>query len=373
MEYTSLAVKYRPKKFQDIIGQKAVSVLLKQMVRKETVPNVLLFEGVKGSGKTTSARVLAAALNCAEDLNEPCTKCISCVEVFEGNSLSVREIDASSHGLVDDIRRLQDELLYQVPGKKSVVLLDEVQGLSKAASNALLRTLEEPPEGVLFILITTESQKVMGTVRSRCMSFLFRRVSPELIAQRLRQVCEAESLSVELELLTLVASHSDGSLRDALMTLDQLVRAGISTAEEFRDLHGDFDFGPKFIASLFSGRHSQVFKILEEALSKTDRATVIADQIIATLADVLTLKSGGTLLEQGTRLAVRQALASKLEVKRITSALRALWDLKIKLRSYDESRSEVMYLMATVLMEELVPTSPDNLTVPINVDRLVPA
>src|SRR6185503_4645532 len=161
----NLAGVYRPRKFEEIVGKKAVSALLKAMLLRNTLPNVLLLEGSKGSGKTTTARITAAYLNCLSEY-KPCGECESCHAVFEGRSLAVREIDAASHGLVDDIRQLQESLLYAVPGAKSVLIIDEAQGLSKAASNALLKTLEFPPENTIFILITTESAKILPTIRS---------------------------------------------------------------------------------------------------------------------------------------------------------------------------------------------------------------
>lgn len=351
----NLALKYRPKTFRSISGQRAVSALLQQMVVNGTVPSVVLFEGMRGSGKTSTARVLAAALNC--ESKEPCGICESCKAIFEGLSLSVREIDASSHGLVDDIRQLQEDLLYGVPGKKSVIILDEVQGLSRAAANALLRTLENPPEHVVFILITTEAPKVLSTIRSRCMSFNFRRLATEIITERLAYVRLEENLEIAPELLPLIAESSEGSLRDALLSLDQLARAGITDLDAYTLLIGEPDFGVVFLQSLLSRRHSKVFAILEDALSKTDKASTLIDNIIMVLKDILILTSGGTVAAQGARLTNRQLLADKLEMARIVAALRALWDLKIKLRSFDEARHGVLYLLATVLMEELIPAA----------------
>ena len=225
----SLALKYRPKTFNGVVGQKAVSQLLKKMVEKGVTPKVMLFVGPRGCGKTSTARVLGAALNCEEE-DKPCGKCMSCESTFDGSSFSYREIDASTNGRVEDIRTLQQDLLYAGEGNYQVVVLDEAHGLSSSASNALLKTLEEAPKGVVFILVSTEPDKIMTTVRSRCMTFQFRHVAPDVIARRLNEVRQEENLKIDDQVLINVADRSDGALRDALMTLDQLTRSGISTS-----------------------------------------------------------------------------------------------------------------------------------------------
>lgn len=334
----SLAIAYRPRTFDDLIGQKAVQVLLRQMLNLGRVPTALLFAGPRGVGKTTTARIFAAAVNCEQPdaQSRPCTQCVACKSIQSGNSLDIHEIDAASHGLVDDIRALNEQVLYGTGGNYRVVVLDEAQSISSSGFNALLKTLEQPPLNTVFILCTTEPTKIPTTVTSRCMPFQFNRVGIAHIVTRLQQICTAEHIEVEPALLTAIAERSDGGMRDAVMLLDQMTRVGITTMPQFLDLFGDTDLGPAVIGKLVAGDTAGVFATVTEQLHHTGDARAIADNIATTLRDLLVLRSGGTLHQQGSALAQRQQLADRLDAGTIVAALRVLWDYKTKIRSSED-------------------------------------
>ena len=235
MEYQALYRKYRPQRFEDIIAQGHVTETLAREVQESRVAHAYLFAGPRGTGKTTTARILAKALNCTDlgSDGEPCNVCTSCVAVTEGSSLDVIELDAASHNSVDDIRdiRLSVTTVASVGGAKRVFILDEAHMLSKAAGNALLKTLEEPPPHVHFVLATTEPYKLLDTIRSRSQRFDFHNVAVEVLAGYLDKLSTAEEYEVEPAALTAVARHARGSVRDALSLLEQVAALGGGSVE----------------------------------------------------------------------------------------------------------------------------------------------
>jgi DNA polymerase-3 subunit gamma/tau len=228
--YLVAARKYRPQLFQEIVAQEHVTETLTNAIRLDRLAHAYLFSGPRGVGKTTAARILAKAINCTtplaerRDAGEPCRTCDSCRTFEEGRSLSIIEIDAASNNKVEDVRDLRETVLVPPQGsRRKVYIVDEVHMLSNAAFNALLKTLEEPPPYVLFIFATTEPNKVLPTILSRCQRFDFRRIGiPEIVAH-LRRLCEAEGISADEGSLMLIAQKGDGALRDALSAFDQAV------------------------------------------------------------------------------------------------------------------------------------------------------
>ena len=224
MAYTVLARKYRPQSFEDLVGQEHVARTLANAIDADRVAHAFLFTGVRGVGKTTTARLLAKALNCEKGPTPtPCNECGPCLEITAGVDVDVQEIDGASNNSVDDVRRLQESLPYRPQRDRyKIVIVDEVHMLSAGAFNAFLKTLEEPPDHVKFIFATTESHKVPVTIRSRCQQYDFRLIPHRLIAERVRAILDAESLSADEEAISVVAREAAGSMRDALTLLDQL-------------------------------------------------------------------------------------------------------------------------------------------------------
>ena len=221
--YQALYRKWRPQSFDDVIGQQHITDSLKNQVRTGRLSHAYLFVGTRGTGKTSCARILAKAVNCDNPVDgEPCGECPVCKGIAAGTLLNVVEIDAASNSSVDNVRQIVDEVSYSpTEGKYKVYILDEVHMLTPAAFNALLKTLEEPPSYVIFILATTESHKIPITILSRCQRYDFKRISLETIADRMRELTEKEGAEVDEDALTFIAKEADGSMRDALSLLDQ--------------------------------------------------------------------------------------------------------------------------------------------------------
>ncbi len=227
--YLVTARKYRPIRFEDLVGQSHVTETLQNAIRLDRLAHAYLFSGPRGVGKTTAARILAKAINCETPLDqrdgsEPCGACDSCQTFAQGRSLNIIEIDAASNNKVDDIRDLRETVRIPPQGaRKKVYIVDEVHMLSTSAFNALLKTLEEPPPYALFIFATTEPHKVLPTILSRCQRFDFRRIRIEDAVQRLREICQAENVTADEDALALIARKGDGALRDTLSAFDQAV------------------------------------------------------------------------------------------------------------------------------------------------------
>ena len=225
MSYLVLARKWRPKNFADTVGQQHVLRALTNALEQERLHHAYLFAGTRGVGKTTIARILAKCLNCDKGLTaEPCGSCSACMEIDEGRFVDLIEVDAASKTKVDDTRELLDNVQYSpARGRFKVYLIDEVHMLSKSSFNALLKTLEEPPPHVKFLLATTEPEKLPVTVLSRCLQFNLKRLTPKLIRERLEFICGEESVDADAESLALLARAADGSMRDSLSLLDQSI------------------------------------------------------------------------------------------------------------------------------------------------------
>ncbi len=225
MTYLVLARKYRPQSFEEVIGQEHITTTLSNAIKTNRVAQAYLFAGPRGSGKTTTARILAKAMNCQNGLtSNPCQKCNSCQEITSGSSLDVIEIDGASNNSVDDIRNLRENVRYAAAGGKyKVIILDEVHMLSNSAFNALLKTLEEPPPHVIFVFATTEPEEVPETVLSRCQRFNFKRIALPDLLETVKGIAQKEKIELEEEAAFILAKRAEGSVRDMLSLLDQVV------------------------------------------------------------------------------------------------------------------------------------------------------
>ncbi|MGN1170672.1 MAG: DNA polymerase III subunit gamma/tau, partial [Lachnospiraceae bacterium] len=225
MAYTALYRKFRPDNFEDVKGQEHIVTTLKNQIRADRIGHAYLFCGTRGTGKTTIAKIFAKAVNCEHPVDgSPCGECESCRAIASGASMNVIEIDAASNNGVDNIREIVDEVSYSpAQGRYKVYIIDEVHMLSIGAFNALLKTLEEPPGYVIFILATTEVHKIPVTILSRCQRYDFKRISIDTITDRLRELMQAENVDVEERALKYLAKTADGSMRDALSLLDQCI------------------------------------------------------------------------------------------------------------------------------------------------------
>lgn len=291
--YEPLHLKYRPKRLDDLIGQPNVSRALKNAINGK-LPNAFLFSGVRGTGKTTAARILAASLNCQSfdkpTLN-PCGDCHSCRGVWNGSSLDVQEIDAAAHNGVDDVRELiQNCQLSTISGRYRVVILDECHQLTKQSQNAFLKTLESPPRSVVFILATTEPNKLLDTIISRCIHLRFKAIQTEELSDRLSKIVALESLDISRESVTLLASNCDGSLREALQLLDQF-GGGDITVEDIREalLIPKAELMLKLILAVVSANYAECLDLIKAILVGATAESLIK-QLTLLLRDIYLLK-----------------------------------------------------------------------------------
>lgn len=226
MTYQVIARKYRPKNFEEVVGQDPIVTTLKNAIKYKRLAHAYLFCGSRGTGKTTLARVFAKALNCLQptEEGEPCSQCSSCKEIASGHSLDVLEIDGASHRGIDDIRQINETVGYATStGGYKIYIIDEVHMLTKEAFNALLKTLEEPPPRVLFFFATTEPHKVLPTILSRCQRFNLNRIPADLIMSKLREICKDLQVTIDDEALRIIGARAEGGLRDAESLLDQII------------------------------------------------------------------------------------------------------------------------------------------------------
>ncbi len=228
MDYQVSARKWRPQTFEEVVGQKHVTTSLANAIRLDKIAQAYLFSGIRGIGKTSLARILAKGVNCKkEGTSLPCNVCESCLEITAGRSVDVIEVDGASNTGVDDVRELRENVKYlPLRGRYKVYIIDEVHMLSNAAFNALLKTLEEPPPHLIFILATTESHKIPQTILSRCQHFAFRRMTPPEIVSQLQRIIEARGIQFTERGLNLIARVAEGSMRDALSLIDQAISFG---------------------------------------------------------------------------------------------------------------------------------------------------
>ncbi len=274
MSYTVLARRYRSTTFDEVVGQNHIAQTLKKAIASNRIAHAYLFVGTRGTGKTSTARIFAKALNChASDgpTAEPCNECDSCRAIARGEDMDVIEIDAASNTGVDDVRDLIENSRYRPARSRfKIYIIDEVHMLSKAAFNALLKTLEEPPEHVKFILATTEAEKVLPTIQSRCQRYDFRNIATKEIAAHLRDICRREQIDADEDAVFLVAKAGAGSMRDALSLLDRLLSMGEKT----------LTIGQ--IEQLLGMPRSQLIVELADLIGKSDVAGVLqkADAII---------------------------------------------------------------------------------------------
>lgn len=323
MSYLVLARKWRPKTFDDLVGQEPIALILKNAIAQGKIAHAYVFSGPRGVGKTTTARILAKALNCKEGPTpSPCGICESCVAVGEGSSIDVIEIDGASNNSVDDIRDLRERVKYApAGGKYKVYIIDEVHMLSGSAFNALLKTLEEPPPHVIFVLATTEMKKIPATVLSRCQHMPFKRIPTSVIKARLGHIAEAEKITISAHALGMVARAADGSMRDSLTILDQISSFTDEILEDqVQNLLGitDFSLLTKTSQALLKGDRVALIEIVNGLAEQGTDFRAFTKELVQFFRDLLVasvVKQPENLLDLNEEelLAVRQLVSASSE------------------------------------------------------------
>ncbi len=301
MSYQVLARKYRPQRFSEVIGQEHVTRTLKNALEQSRTAHGYIFSGHRGIGKTTVARILAMALNCRSSdkpVAEPCGVCESCTEIRAGNSVDVIEIDAATNRGIDEIRELREGTRYRPARDRfKIYILDEAHQITDAAFNALLKTLEEPPGHVVFMLATTQPEDIPQTIRSRCQHFSFRAVGFEEILNQLKDLADRENIEADEDALALLAEAGDGSMRDALSILDQAIASstGRLTADQVRDLVGAAPSGvlEEVMQAVAQGSSETVLRLVDKLISEGHSPTHFARQMVRFLRNAVVARVAG--------------------------------------------------------------------------------
>ena len=297
MSYTALYRKYRPDVFEDVKGQDHVVITLRNQIASDRIGHAYLFTGSRGTGKTTVAKIFAKAVNCLNPKDgSPCNECERCREISGGSSMNVIEIDAASNNGVDDVRRIREEVAYSpTNGRYKVYIIDEAHMLSNQAFNALLKTLEEPPAYVIFILATTEVNKIPVTILSRCQRYDFHRISQEEITGRLNELMQQEGVEADEKALRFIARKAEGGMRDALSLADQCISFYLGqelTYERVLDLLGAVDYAQlgSFYGKILEGDVAGVLSELEKMIfGGRDLAQLVSD-MMEYVRDLMVLK-----------------------------------------------------------------------------------
>jgi len=320
VSYEVFARKYRPQTFDDLVGQAHVSRTLKNAVAQNRLAHAYLFVGPRGVGKTSTARILAKSLNCVKGPTvTPCGECDNCGEIAAGNSLDVIEIDGASNNSVEDVRQLRENVRYApAKGRYKIYLIDEVHMLSPAAFNALLKTLEEPPEHVKFIFATTEPQKVLPTILSRCQRFDLHRIAANLIAKHLQFIAGKENITLEQAAAHAIARGAEGGLRDAESMLDQLVAfCGEKISEN--DVLDVFGFTSEqtvvdLTGRILRGETPDAIDLLHQQSEAGKDMMRLMSDLIAYLRDLLVFKAKPDALKEDVEAEVQTSLAAQAEL-----------------------------------------------------------
>ncbi|MFR7635233.1 MAG: DNA polymerase III subunit gamma/tau [Lachnospirales bacterium] len=301
MNYTALYRKFRPKKFEDIVGQEHITRTLRNQIISNRVGHAYLFNGTRGTGKTSAAKILARAVNCLNPKDgEPCNECEICKAALSGALTDIVEMDAASNNSVDDIRIIRDEVNFlPTLAKYRVYIIDEVHMLSTGAFNALLKTLEEPPAHVKFILATTEPQKLPATILSRCQRFDFKKISDENIDKRLQYICDESKIEITKEALKIIAVLSEGAMRDALSILERCLQEGNNQINEelVKELVGipKLEYISGITESIINYDVDNALKVVNEVLKQGKDISNLIWEIIKYFKDILVYKTSQTL------------------------------------------------------------------------------
>ena len=354
MSYQALYRKFRPQEFEDVKGQEHIVTTLKNQIKADRIGHAYLFCGTRGTGKTTVAKIFAKAVNCEHPVDgSPCGECPSCRAITEGSSMNVIEIDAASNNGVDNIRQIREEVTYRpTEGRYKVYIIDEVHMLSAGAFNALLKTLEEPPSYVIFILATTEAHKIPITILSRCQRYDFHRISIDTIASRLSDLMEQEQVEVEERAIRYVAKAGDGSMRDALSLLDQCIAFHLGeklTYENVLEVLGavDTEVFSRLLRRILDEDVTGAIRILGELIDEGRELSQLVNDFTWYMRNLLLLQSSDDMEE------VLDISKDNLEALKEEAALVKPETLIRYVRVFSELSSQVKFASQKRIMVEI--------------------
>jgi len=364
MAYTVLARKYRSQTFEDVIGQDAIAQTLQNAIKTDRVAHAYLFSGTRGVGKTTVARILAKSLNCQSSdgpTAKPCCKCESCIAVNSGDDIDVIEIDGATNNGVDQVRELRQNAVYRPARCRfKIYIIDEVHMLSTSAFNALLKILEEPPSHVKFIFATTEPNKVLATIQSRCQRFDFSNIGPSVIGEQLRSILKLEKIKYDDEMILPLAKLANGSMRDALSLLDRLISTGMEplSAELLEQYLGRPNSSKicDLIGKIGDSDAAGTLETTEDLITSGLGEIQILDAMVEYMRDLLVVKSAGAdselLIMSAEQRALFGQLAEKFDVAAIVYNITALEKLRWSLKNSDTPRALLDALFVRFALSE---------------------
>lgn len=364
MAYTVLARRYRSQTFDDVVGQDPVAQTLRNAIESDRVAHAYLFNGTRGVGKTTMARVLAKSLNCLEfdaPTVTPCCKCDSCINVNTGEDLDVIEIDGASNNGVDNIRELRQNAIYRPARSRfKIYIIDEVHMLSTGAFNALLKILEEPPEHVKFIFATTEPNKVLPTIQSRCQRFDFNSISPVIVGAQLKKVLVTENIKADDDLILHLSRLANGSMRDALSLLDQLISTGSEplTIELLEEFLGEPNRAKicHLLDRISEKDAAEVLNILDSLLKSGLTCIQITDSLISCMRDLMVIAAAGEnsdlLMLTADEQKAMSVLAKKFDIPALIYSITTLEKLRWTIKNSEAARALLEASMLRLALSE---------------------
>jgi len=349
----NITKKYRPKRFCDVVGQPVAVEQMSSAVSKGIIPPAYLFSGIQGGGKTTSARLMAMSLNCKSRVGvEPCGKCQDCVDILNDCSDYLIEVDGATHGKVDETRTLMSSVRYIVPdGNYKVVIVDECHALTKQAWQSALKTIEEPPKNVVFIFCTTELQKVIATIKSRCVHIQFPAVTDEVIVDMAKKILASEAVAYDEDALKLIAKYASGSIRDAQSILEGFMRSGKVSSDKIKNIYQTID--PNTILTYFNNVVSKDIKSACNISSQWIRMGTSPDVVITALLEHLRNMLMDFIVQDATLKNMLRSQKEKIGEGRVADWIQFFYDQLRFMREYPMEHTLVIDLITIKLIDSM--------------------
>lgn len=356
--HQSLYRKYRPQTFDDVVGQKVIIKSLKNVILKNKISHAYLFTGPRGTGKTSVAKILAKTVNCVNLTDtSPCNKCVSCTQINQKQTVDVIEIDAASNNGVDEIRELKSKVsLVPTVGKYKIYIIDEVHMLTIGAFNALLKTLEEPPAHIIFILATTEPHKIPETILSRCQKFDFKRIDDKSMDKRLKYICKSEKIDIEDQALEEIIRFSSGGMRDSISLLEQaqVYSDSIIKLDDVHEINGTLPQSQlkELIENIIDKNLVEVFKLLEKYDEQGKNLIKLVEEIILFFKNIVILKNTNSYIAENISREIYNDIITKISTEEVFQNISKIYNYLNKMKNYSNPKLVFELLMISLVSNE---------------------